>query len=176
MGQSELQNFWNDYDEKSDLLQQALDKLVQQEGDADGLKGEFSEQAAMKLMEEAMESLANEYVQHLESFKMASEPVEVLGHLEVAETLWRSQARVIQKFDPNGEESKFLAQMRQLALNLMVDKLEEASERAGRNAKPENVACVLGLMAVIDHVWGEQGRPLNDPERQEFRKIAKSFR
>jgi len=180
MGQAEQQEFWQDYDDSADLLGQALDKLVERgearKGKTDGLTGEFSEQAAIKLMERAMEALATEYISHLEAFKEAIDPVNTLEHLEESEVLWRDHSRVILKFDPNGEEGAFIGRMRALGLTLFIDKLEEVADRAAKNASAENMACCIGLMAVIDHIWEEQGRPLSDPERQELRTLVKAFR
>ena len=178
MGQAEQQGFWDAFDHSADLLGQAMDKLVlgAQESESEGLSGEFTEQAAMKLMERAMEALAKEYVSHLESFKEATEAREVLTHLEASETLWRQSARVIVRFDPSGEESKFINEMRSLAFSLFLEKLEHTSEMVKKDPSVDNVAACLGVMAVVDHVMGEQGRPVTDPERAQLRKVAASFR
>jgi poly-D-alanine transfer protein DltD len=180
MVQVDIESFWKGYDESSDLLQHALNKLVergeQREWNEEGISSDFSQEAAMKLMEGAMESLSTEYIQNLENFKASSDPMEVLSMLEESETIWRRQAKVINTFDPNGQEGEFLTQIRELTCGICVDKLEEVSESAAQDATNERIACCLGLMAVIDHIWAEQGRPIVDPERQRFREIAGSFR
>jgi hypothetical protein len=137
--------------------------------------GEVSKEQAMELCERAMETLADTYIQALEGFRDSNDSVEMLRHLEKSEVTWRTEALMIMHFDAEGQEITFLSQMRELALRVMEDKLEEIATRCASNASPENVACCMGVMAVMDHIWGEMDLPVTHPDRQRFRDIAKSF-
>lgn len=165
-------------------LQKNLDKLQRQSekhvGDKYGISSTFAKEAqteaqALAFCEKAMETLATEYIELLARFKESSDPLPSLNALEQAEVIWRGETTVINQFDGDGQEKQFLQTMRQQAYVVMQDKLEEAARECRRNTTDENAALCLALLAVMDGMLEEFGRPPSSPDRQRFREIAKNF-
>ena len=146
-----------------------------------GLSDKFAESVgstadAMALCERAMEKLAMEYVRNLEVFREQTDPLEALRYLEESEVIWRAEAKVISALDRDGEQGAFLEEMRQLGSRVMEEKLHEAATACSRGATPERVALCIGILAVIDEIWGEMGVPVDHPERQNIRKTVFGFK
>ncbi len=171
---------WEKYETLNSSLKQSIDKLALNTSSDTGLSQEFLDQVktepeAVELCEKAMESLAGEYINHLTEFKESLDPINTLAHLDQAEMIWREQTCIITHFDAGKEEALFLLRMREHALNILENKLEQSAERCQFRASDENITLCLALMVTIDYVLGELGVPLGDSRRQRLRRHAKEF-
>lgn len=175
---------WGEYERSQDLLQKAISRLstagqqrlAERYGLSDSFnKQELTEDAAMALCEEAMVCLAESYPKAIEQFSLSQNPIETLAFLEESEVVWQSEARVIKHFDADGEEIAFLNRIREHTLQALQHKLDETAALCKREKSPENIALMLGVLAVMDQVLDELGHPSTSLQRQSFRKIAKDL-
>lgn len=175
-----------EWDAQSDSkrLSQAMDKLrtrgQQHLHQKYGLSEDFadkveSEERAMELCAQAMETLAGPFVDHLVAFRDATDTMHALQSLESAETLWQGESVLITQFDAEGQEREFLGQVRKQAYALYADKLEEVARQTKKDASPENVALCLALLGILDSIQESFGVPADDPNRQRLQNIAKAF-
>lgn len=166
----------------SEMLHNAIERLSersrQRQYAEHGLSSEFVNRVrhpdiVAALCERAMDSLADDYVENLEQFQLQSDYVKALEHLENAEVIWRSEAAIIQQFDDSGTEIAFLSQMRDQALRVLENRLEEVVSIHEDKASPERVALVVGIAAVMDQVFSERGEPINSPHRYRMRQVVR---
>jgi hypothetical protein len=146
-----------------------------------GISSDFSKkvhtlESAQLLCENAMAILSTKYVDNLLTLKHAQDPMEAMKALDQAEEIWEREAAVIQKFDADGGEVKFLLEMREQAYQLMADCLESSARTCSNDPSPVNIALCLAVIGVMDKMLGDFGRPETSSERQSLRDLAKSFK
>lgn len=169
----------------SDVLRASINKLKTRSEahvrDKYGVSAEFADSVqsdahALELCEQAMATLAEDYVDAVTRFKESATPLEKLAALEQAEVIWHGEAAVIRQLDTEGEESQFLGRVRAQTFVVMQDALEAAAEACSKKPTDETVALCLAVLGVMDSIQEELGAPMDSPERQQYRSIAKSFK
>ena len=134
-----------------------------------------SEDAALGMCEQAMDTLASEYVNSLEAFMTAGNAMDSLSALDEAEGIWQAETAIINAFDKEGEEVAFVKRMRGDFFRVLENKLEDAARDCHKDANDANVALCIGILAMMDQVLDEFGHPLNSPDRQRVRELAEQF-
>ena len=186
MGQAEYDSsFWEEYKGLHSSLKESLNSLA--EASRQHLKQQYglsesfkllvnSESDAMELCTKAMQTLAKDYVSSLQDVLDEQDPVQCIHALDRTEAIWRAESVVISGFDKDGTEKQFLKQMREQTLMILNRRLGDAAEICSTRATPENMALVIGVMAVMDYIHGELGEPVDAPARQALRAQALAFK
>ena len=145
-----------------------------------GISENFSQkiqnsEAAQEMCENAIETLATEFIEQLTTFQQSTNPQEALTALDRAETLWQAESKIIAHLDTAGEEKRFLQEVRQQTLQVLNQKLEETARKCKTKTTDENIALIIATLSVMDHILFEQGLPTEHPDRLQLRQIATNF-
>ncbi|MCB1134933.1 MAG: hypothetical protein KDK78_01590 [Chlamydiia bacterium] len=161
-----------------DALDENSRKHIQQRY---GLSEEFQKKAlnqdqAMALCDQAMATLAGEYIDHMAAFKDAKDPLETLHHLEEAEAIWAAESTIIIQLDAGGDEEAFLHTIREQAYSVLEQRLITAADACSKNASPENMALCIGILATMDRALASWGHPVDSIQRTQLRELIVQFR
>ncbi len=163
-----------------EVLRQLNEKSKTHLSEKYGLSSDFrqqkrSETEALRLCEKAMQALETDYIEHFTRFQESQEPKIIMQSLEQAEVVWQAEAMLISALDREGDEQRFLAKMRQHALNVMDQKLEFAGKLCARDNSDENIAMLMAVAAVTEGILAELAMPESVYQRRRLRKIIKEF-
>ncbi|MBN4067217.1 hypothetical protein JYU14_03940 [Simkania negevensis] len=186
MGQTEQSFHYWDEEQKKNFknLHTAIERLSSVSlppKEVSGLTQNFlqkikSEQAALKLCEEAMRTLSREYVQHMESFQQTTSAIKALDSLERAEELWDKEAEIIKELDGEGNEIKFLHNIRELAFHVIEKKLNVTLDSQLQKSSVQTKALCLAMIGVMNKIFDELNiEPIDDRQRQSLLEIAKKL-
>ena len=169
---------WREFHNMDESLKRTINQLYTNIKTRKG--NEFLNKASrqkdkIKIHEDAMQCLSNEYINALSKFKGSVDPVQALNAINNAEMIWRKETAIIKYFDKNKKESEFLLEMRTSALQILENKLMETSKICHQNASEENITLCLGIMITIDSILEELGYEIEHPHRQNLRDLEKSF-
>lgn len=165
-------------------LQRALKRLTSdQNSDDQGFTGfslSFLEEVktperAMRLCEDAMRLLSEDYVSYLCQFFDSHDPDEQLSLLDQAEAIWERESAIIEYFDEEKQETVFLQNTRRQILSVLITKLEEASEECKKDPSQSRILLCISILAIQDRIYHELGFPITSKQRERCRTLARAF-
>lgn len=153
-----------------------LYKTEEEKGLSSGFKVKVQEvENSLAQCDQAMKVLSTDYLALMGAFKEEQNALSALEQLNKAEAIWKKQASIILKFDPEGQEKEFLKKIRSYQANIIYDKIDEMTKPCKKEKLQERLAFCLAALGLLDAIFADEGKSTDSPERKRLANIAKNL-